>query len=130
MKLPEIIDAETMEDQPDVIQTEQSEPVTEAEAEQGRFYYLAAVKIVYLRDAKPKEKTVNVLLDLAYPHINQKTLNDINRAACGRIMKEANVEGENIREAIVMNISFLGHMTPEIFRDQNTLSTSLDDVKE
>lgn len=125
MKLPEILEADSAQD----IDQEKEAPAPEPEqAEMPHFYFIAAVKVVYIREGKLKERTVNVLMDLIVPYINQNTMNDINRAACGRVMGENKVNGEDIREAVIMSISLLGQMTPTEFRQTPIESLVTDDI--
>ena len=90
---------------------------SEAPPEDQHVYYIATVKVVFMRKDKPRERTVNVLLDLVVPYISQATLNDVNRAAVGRVMSENEVPGDQIREVVIMNISLLGLMTPSTFKN-------------
>ena len=111
----------------DHIEESLAETVTEPEEvtpERPHLYIIAAVKVIYVRNGAVKERTVNVLLDLLVPYITQQTLNDMNKAAAGRVMEEGNVKAEDIRGAVVMNISSLGEMTPEQFRNptQNNIA--------
>lgn len=111
----------------DHIEESLAETVTEPEEvipERPHLYIIAAVKVIYVRDGAVKERTVNVLLDLLVPFITRQTLNDVNKAAAGRVMEEGNVKDEDIRGAVIMNISSLGEMTPEQFRNptQNNIA--------
>lgn len=110
----------------DHIEESLAETVTEAEVipEQPHLYIIAAVKVIYIRNGSVKERTVNVLLDLLVPFITRQTLNDVNKAAAGRVMEEGNIKDEDIRGVVILNISSLGEMTPEQFRSptQNNIA--------
>lgn len=111
----------------DHIEESLAETVTEPEEEtpeQPHLFIIATVKVIYVRNGAVKERTVNVLLDLLVPYITQQTLNDMNKAAAGRVMEEGNIKAEDIRGAVIMNISSLGEMTPEQFRSptQNNIA--------
>lgn len=128
---PELIE-EAVEITEDDSRDEFPEPQEDGDAQTGdmepfRFFFIAAVKVLWVRDKKPKERTVNVMLNLVVPYITQNTLNDINRAACGRVMAENKVPGEDIREAIVMNVSILGQMTERTFREEVAHSAQTDE---
>lgn len=113
----DIFEADSRDDVPEP-QQESDIPDEGQPQEPYRFFFLAAVRVLWVRDGKGKERTVNVLLNLAVPYISQNTMNDINRAACGRVMKENNVKGEDVREAIIMGLSILGQMTETMFNEQ------------
>lgn len=115
----------------DHIEESLAETVTEAEVipEQPHLYIIAAVKVIYVRNGAVKERTVNVLLDLLVPYITQQTLNDMNKAAAGRVMEEGNVKAEDIRGAVIMNISSLGEMTPEQFRNPTQNNIAINKVE-
>ena len=87
------------------------------EPESLHYYFIATVKIIFIREGRPRERTVNVLMDLLVPFITQNTLNDMNRIAAGKVVREGNVDENDIKEAITMSISPLGHMPPSTFRD-------------
>ena len=100
---------------------------SEAPPEDQHVYYIATVKVVFMRKDKPRERTVNVLLDLVVPYISQATLNDVNRAAVGRVMSENEVPGDQIREVVIMNISLLGLMTPSTFKNDPHQTVSMNE---
>lgn len=109
-----------------------AETITEPEEQEQEplhFYMIAAVKVLFVRGGANKERTVNVLMDLMVPYVSQQTLNDINKAAAGRVMKENNVKAEDIRGAIIMNISPLGEMTPSTFRSTTQNNISVDEAE-
>mgnify|MGYP000253437875 CR=1 FL=1 len=91
---------------------------------QPHFYFLAAVRVAYLREERLKERSVNILLDLQVPYVSQQTLADINRAAATRIIDEMAIQLNDIQDIVIQSVSSLGAMTPEEFRGtaDNTVS--------
>lgn len=107
----------------DISTTEDMDPITpkvvpfEQPEDDPMFYFSAVVKVLYVRDGAPKERTVNVLVSLANPYITQKVNANISRAALNQVMQANNVTVDDLRETLLLNISLLGHMPPSIFND-------------
>lgn len=110
--------------QPKDVNTEddfgQEEPAVETaepSVEQSvHFYFIAAVRVAYVREDRLKERSVNILLDLMVPYVSQQTLADINRASANRIIEEMGIQINDIQDIVIQGISSLGAMTPEEFR--------------
>lgn len=83
-----------------------------------RFYYIACLTALYVRDGKLKQRLLNIRLDLNAPQVNLQALNQCNMAAIGRVMQELNLKQEDIKDIVLNSISFLGAMTPETFEAQ------------
>lgn len=124
----EIIESDSQDELP-TPDAHQGSHVQEDAPEPYRFYFIAAVKVLWVREGKGKERTVNVMINLSVPYITQNTLNDINRAACGRVMSENKVPGEDVREAIVLGVSMLGQMTDTVFREEIIPNVQTDEFK-
>ena len=124
----EIIESDSQDELP-TPDAHQGSHVQEEAPEPYRFYFIAAVKVLWVREGKGKERTVNVMINLSVPYITQNTLNDINRAACGRVMSENKVPGEDVREAIVLGVSMLGQMTDTVFREEIIPNVQTDEFK-
>lgn len=89
----------------------------ESAPEQPMYYFSAAIKVLFVREEKARERIVNVNAVLPNPFITQSVMHNIGAAACNRVMKENNVPMDDLRGTITMNISLLGHMLPSIFND-------------
>lgn len=100
----------------DIEEAQLVDAVVEPEKEEERHYFLAAIKVGYLRKDKPKEKTVNVMLDTPYPFVTQSALQDFTRGACQQVIENINAKPEDLREAVILSISHLGRMLPSIFK--------------
>lgn len=124
----EVIESDSQDELP-TPDAHQGSHVQEAPPEPFRFYFIAAVKVLWVREGKGKERTLNVMINLSVPYITQNTLNDINRAACGRVMSENKVPGEDVREAIVLGVSLLGQMTDTVFREEIIPNVQTDEFK-
>lgn len=90
---------------------------TDEKEEQPQFYFSATVKVLFVRDDRGRERTVNVNAALPAPYITRSIMNDISRAACRRVIEENKIEQDDLRETVIMNISLLGHMLPSMFHD-------------
>lgn len=95
----------------------------EPELEQPHYYYLAAVKILYVRDERVKERTVNVVINLNAPAITQTVITNINNSAAQRVARENEVDENDIHDAIIMSVSFIGAMPPTMFNNANSDQT-------
>lgn len=98
----EVLDTDSNEEisLPQVVE----EPEQEIPAEPVKFFFMAAVRVIYIREEKVKEKSVNILLELSDPNIVKATLNDLNQAAANRVVNEGQLPPDSVREIIVMGI--------------------------
>lgn len=99
--------------------TNKADEVEQAEVVEAPlwFFFLATVKIVYTRDERLKERTLNNLVKLSKPVVTQKTIKQINLAAARQVATLLELQDDAIKEAIVLNISFLGQMTEAEYLD-------------
>lgn len=109
----EILDLDSYEEVPTV--EEQNQEEDKQVQEPQKFFYLAAVTLLYERQRTLKSRQVNVLIEIDAPCITQAVLNQIQIAAISRIKNELSVNQKDIKDIIVTNISPLGVTTHSSF---------------
>ena len=113
----EIWDSASAEDTEPRAQTITETEAPEPAQEPIRYFFMAAVKVVFVREDKAREKTVNVLMDLGEPNIVRKTINDINRSAMKRVISETGITAEDIRDSIILNVWPMAACTATYFHE-------------
>jgi hypothetical protein len=83
--------------------------------QQQKIFFTVACLITYLREEAPKQRHLNILLELEDPNITSKVMQNVHRAALERLKKENDVPPEQVRDFVILGISLLGQMTPEEF---------------
>lgn len=81
---------------------------------QSCFYMVSAV-VMYERDGELKQRTLNVLAETDFPRIEKANLSAINQAIVRRVHAENNVNPEQVKDVVLLNMFLLGQMTPEEF---------------
>lgn len=116
---PNVTDAEVIEEilpeetesNAEFIEVNPEPEMVEESPDQTWFYYIANIKIYYLRDKRLKERNVNILITLAHPRVNYQAIRSAQQSAMGRIRQENKVEVKDMKDAVIESVSFLGEMT-------------------
>lgn len=87
----------------------------QANAPQKFFYYMACMLMFYTKDEKQCQRHINVLIEAEGIDLTQKHLAQMQRTALARIKTENNVDPEQVQDAVILNMSPLGHLSAEEF---------------
>jgi len=80
-----------------------------------KVYHLATLKMVYLKDEAVRERTINILMETPTLDIGKRHLSQMQKAGMQRIKAENDVDPDMVKDAVILNISTMGYMTPEEF---------------
>lgn len=97
------------------------DPIPQNEVEPNKFFFMGAVKVIYLREDKVKEKTVNVLIELADSNIIKSTLNDLNQAAANRVINEGQLPSDAVKDIVTLGIWPLACCTRQHFHEHHAV---------
>jgi hypothetical protein len=86
-------------------------------------YFMAAVLAVYERDETTKQRHINVLLEADTLNLTKAHLAQVQKSSMARLHAENNVEPSNVKDVIILNISFLGQMTEQQFHGADPVET-------
>ncbi len=88
---------------------------TAKKAEPASFFFMNTVLVVYEKDETPRQRTMNILLEVSEPSITKSGLGEIQKNAMQRIHEENGVDSDMLRDVVITNTCLLGHMTQEEF---------------
>lgn len=88
-------------------------------------FFLAAVTAFYVKEDQQKQRTFNVLVELPVPIITKDRLGWIQKQAMARMQAENGVTPDLMRDIVILNISPLGSMPPEIFHGTQTIEGAI-----
>lgn len=78
-------------------------------------HFLVAALAIYERDGVHKQRHLNIHAETEEPFINRAALSNINLAIVNRIAYENGVEQGQVKDVVILGISFLGVMTEDEF---------------
>lgn len=78
-------------------------------------FYLAAATVYYERDGFMKERTLNAALSLPSKTVTNYGLQNVQKAVILRVCEENKVDREQIKDVVLLNLNYLGHMTLKEF---------------
>lgn len=85
------------------------------EPEQPMFFFMIAAQVSFIKDNAPRQRYMNIMLELGDPAITKQVLNHAHHTALSRMHNESEVPAEDVKDVVFLNISLLGHMTPTEF---------------
>lgn len=88
-------------------------------------YFMAAVRVIYMRDEALKERDLNVLLEMPSMDILKKDLATIQQAAMERLKMENDVTPDMVKDAVILNVMPLAHATPAVFHGEDGAAAQL-----
>lgn len=89
----------------------------QAAGESPKFFFSVAGLLTYVKEELPKQRHLNILLELDAPQLTKASLNNVYRAALQRLKAENDVDAEHVKDFVILNVSLLGHMLPTEFHD-------------
>lgn len=89
------------------------------------YHFLGVVNVIYMREDAPKQRTVNVLVNVDNPNLSKQTLQGINEAAVRRVAIENGVTAEDIRDVVILNIVLLGCMPDDVFHQMPPVESAI-----
>lgn len=78
-------------------------------------HFLVAALAIYDREGVQKSRHLNIHAADENSHLNRQSLSAINVAVVDRLNRESNIDPSQIKDVVILNISFLGVMTDEEF---------------
>jgi hypothetical protein len=88
---------------------------TPAAAEPTMFFSMAALMLSYNKDGVVKQRTLNILIESAVPHILKQTLSEIQAGAVKRLCQENSVEPGDVFDIAILSIAPLANITKASF---------------
>lgn len=90
--------------------------------ENSSFFFMAAALCIYGKvenDVETiRQRHINVLLEADTPQLRKADLNTMHRSAMQRLNAENGVTPDQIKDIVILNISLLGAMPPELFHGE------------
>ena len=81
-------------------------------AKEQKFYYsMACMLMFYTKDDVAKQRHINVLVEAEGPNLHKTHLAQMQRTALTRIKTENDVDPSDVKDAVIVSMSPLGHMT-------------------
>lgn len=77
--------------------------------------YIATGLIGYVRDGEPKQRHMNIMVQREDKKITYETINTIRMSCIQRLHDENKVAPEDVKDFVILNISYLGHMAQSEF---------------
>lgn len=81
------------------------------------FYFSCAILAFYKKDDQPRQRHLNVLIELPTNKITQSALQEISRKAMERVQVENDAAPSDMLDVVILTISSLGGMTRNEFHD-------------
>lgn len=79
-------------------------------------YFMITTLVYYIREGVLKERHLNLLSEMPVDGAFSKSvLSLLSTKAISRVVTENNIPITDIRDAVILSMSFLGAMTPEEF---------------
>ena len=80
-------------------------------------YYIAAAMITYVRDDQPRQRHMNVVMELPRKLITSSALNNARSAMLQRLADEVGDSFGGAKDLVFLSFSYLGHAKPDEFYD-------------
>jgi hypothetical protein len=80
-------------------------------------YYVVAALLTFIREGKPRQRHMNVVLELHRKAITASVLDNARSAFLQRLADETQVSGTDVNDITFLSFSYLGTMRPEDFYD-------------
>lgn len=80
-----------------------------------RVFHICSMLTFFEQDGQLRQRHINVLLETSDGNITKQHLNQINSSGVARLAAENDIPEQNIKDLVILNISVLGQMTPEVF---------------
>lgn len=93
------------------------------------YFFIVAVLAIYEKEGAPKQRHLNVILELPIPVITKKDLGTIQKQAMARLHAENGVTPDLMRDVVVLSINPLGSMPVEMFNGTAEMPTLSGDPK-
>lgn len=88
-------------------------------------YYMATVLIIYERDGAPKQKHMNMVIQVPRKLLTTSSLNNVRMTALQRLAEETGVTAEDVRDLIFLGFTYLGNAKPADFYDMETAAPKI-----
>lgn len=89
-------------------------------------YFMITSLVYYIREGVLKERHVNLLSEMPVDGAFSKSiLSMLNSKAISRVVTENNIPVSDIRDTVILSMSFLGAMTSEEFHREVTSPVDL-----
>lgn len=85
-------------------------------------FFMAAVLAIYEKEGAQKQRHLNVLIETDMVDITKEALGGIQRGAMQRMAAENAVTPEQIKDIVILGITFLGRMDPEVFHGSGSVA--------
>jgi len=99
----------------------QAKKSKETQSNPGNCYFIATALCIYVKEddgeTAIKQRHLNVLLESDTAAITKSQLNTLHRSAMQRLNAENGVTPDQIKDIVIMNVSYLGQMLPEQFHE-------------
>lgn len=74
------------------------------------FFHLVAATAIYDQGGVIKQRTVNIMLQTETPNIVRSDLDAVNQGVLGRVNAENNVQANELKDIVILNICRLAAM--------------------
>lgn len=78
-------------------------------------YFLFAVQLHFRKEEAVRHRTMNVISESPEAFINQNTLREAQLASMKRLTQENSINEDDVIDVIILNITYMGYMTKEMF---------------
>lgn len=79
------------------------------------YYFMPCCTVIYLKDGEPKQRILNVVVQISDREFNYPAINQARHGCLQRVSQENGIAPEDIRDFVINSINSLGLMSQDEF---------------